>query len=197
MSLIQRLSSSILTDPKILLTIVSILAVFGTTQMLTGGIWDAVSHSQKAPETFWSIQHIAVYAGVAMIASSGILGFILLRKNLVYGYTKKGIQIVIIGSILQIFSGYGDSISHEVFGIDGLVSWSHQPLEIGLILSTLGAFFIIKSTPYSKLKKFLPITIITLILAISWLGFNFALLVGGVILCIPVYEIFSSGCAIL
>jgi len=48
-------------------------------------------------------------------------------------------------SIIQIFAGLGDSISHDEFGIDGLVSWYHQPLEFGLILCALGGFLIIKS----------------------------------------------------
>ncbi len=196
MSLIQKLNSTIL-NPQKLIILVSILAVVGTTQMLLGGVWDATSHTLREPESFWSIQHVAVYSGVAMIASSGIAGYYLLKTKQIDGILKKGVQIVIIGSIIQIAAGYGDSLSHDVFGIDGLLSLSHQPLEFGLILSTFGGFLIIKSNPNNTLRKFLPITIAVLILSISWLGFNIILLVGGVILCVPVYEIFSSGCAIL
>ena len=196
MSLIQKLNSTIL-DPQRLIILVSILAVVGTTQMLLGGIWDATSHSLREPESFWSIQHVAVYSGVAMIASSGIAGYYLLITKQIDGVLKRGVQIVIIGSIIQIAAGYGDSLSHDVFGIDGLLSLSHQPLEFGLVLSTLGGFLIMKANPNNTIKKFLPVTIATLILAISWLGFNIALLFGGVILCVPVHEIFSSGCAIL
>ena len=58
-------------------------------------------------------------------------------------------------------------------------------------------FLIIKSSNNKKLKKILPVSIMTLIFAISWLGFNLSLLVGGTILCLPFYEMFSSGCAIL
>lgn len=192
----QKLNSTIL-NPQRLIILVSILAIFGTTQMLLGGVWDATSHAIREPENFWSIQHVTVYAGVAMIASSGLVGSYLLKNKQIGGILKKGVQIVIIGSVIQIAAGYGDSLSHDIFGVDGLLSLSHQPLEFGLVLSALGGFLIMKSNPNKTIRKFLPISIVTLILSISWLGYNFALLFGGIILCIPIYKIFSSGCAIL
>ncbi len=194
--LFQKLNSTLLR-PQTLLILVSTLAVFGTTQMLLGGIWDATSHALREPENFWSIQHISVYIGVTMIAISGLVGTYLLKNKQINGILKKGVLIVIIGSIIQIAAGYGDSLSHDVFGIDGLLSLSHQPLEFGIVLSALGGFLIMKSNPNKTVRKFLPISIVTLIMSISWLGFNFALLSGGIILCIQIYELFSSGCAIL
>lgn len=197
MSLIQKLSNSILLKKNILTKLLIIFSVFGTLQMLSGGIWDASSHALKAPEFFWSIQHVAVYAGVVMVACSAIIGFLMIKQNQVHGIFKKAIQLIIIGAILQIVSGYADSISHDVFGIDGLLSWSHQPLELGLVFGAIGAFLVLKSNPYSKLRVLLPLSIMAVILSIMWLGFNLFLLIGGPLLCIPVYEIFSSGCAIL
>jgi len=195
LTILQKLSQTF--QPRLVISLVSVLAIFGTVVMISGGVWDAISHALREPEFFWTIQHITVYAGVSMTASAGILGSILIIKKQTFGTLKKGIKIVIIGSAIQIISGLGDSISHDIFGIDGLVSLSHQPLEFGLILSALGGFLIIKSNNNQKLKKFLPFSILTLILAISWLGFNLSLLVGGPILCLPIYEMFSSGCAIL
>src|SRR3972149_5353045 len=142
MSLIQKLSSSILLRRHTLLEIISLLAVFGSLLEITGGIWDATSHILREPELFWTIQHVAVYTGVAMIAGSGILGTIFLITKKVDGNLKRGLQIIIIGSALQVSAGDADSLSHDLFGIDGLVSWSHQPLEIGLLLSALGGFLI-------------------------------------------------------
>lgn len=194
-TIFQKLSQTF--KPRFLISLVSVLAIFGTVVMISGGVWDAISHALREPEFFWTIQHITVYAGVAMTSSAGILGSILIIKKQTSGALKKGIKIVIIGSAIQIISGFGDSISHDIFGIDGLVSLTHQPLEFGLILSALGGFLIIKSNNNQKLYKFLPFSILTLILAISWLGFNLALIVGGPILCLPIYEMFSSGCAIL
>jgi len=197
MSLIQKLSSSILLRRQVLLEIISLLAVFGSLLEITGGIWDATSHILREPELFWTIQHVAVYTGVAMIASSGILGAIFLITKKVTGNLKRGLQIIIIGSILQVSAGYADSLSHDLFGIDGLVSWSHQPLEISLLLRTLGGFLIMTVMKNQKFKKLLPVSILTLIFSISWLGFNLSLIFASPVLCTLVYEIFSSGCAVL
>jgi hypothetical protein len=197
MRLIQKLTNSLFFRTKVLLGIVSLFAVFGTLLELSSGIWDATSHVLEEPEFFWSIQHIAVYCGVAMIVTSGIFGFILMFKKKINGTLKKGIIIIIIGSILQISAGYADSLSHDLFGIDGLVSLSHQPLELGLVLSALGAFLILSDPRTQNFSKFRPISIMTLILSIIWIGFNLSLLLGNTILCLPFYEIFSSGCAIL
>lgn len=197
MSLIQKLSSSILLRRQTLLEIISLLAVFGSLLEITGGIWDATSHILREPELFWTIQHVAVYTGVAMIAISGILGAIFLITKKVTGNLKRGLQIIIIGSALQVSAGYADSLSHDLFGIDGLVSWSHQPLEIGLLLSALGGFLIMTVMKNQKFKKLLPVSILTLIFSISWLGFNLSLIFASPVLCTLVYEIFSSGCAVL
>ena len=197
MSLIQKLSSSILLRREALLEIISLLAVLGSFLEITGGIWDATSHILREPELFWTIQHVAVYTGVAMIASSGILGAIFLITKKVTGDLKRGLQIIIIGSALQVSAGYADSLSHDLFGIDGLVSWSHQPLEIGLLLSALGGFLIMIVIKNQKFKKLLPVSILTLIFSISWLGFNLSLIFASPVLCTLVYEIFSSGCAVL
>ncbi|MDX1533910.1 MAG: hypothetical protein R3230_06880 [Nitrosopumilaceae archaeon] len=197
MSLMQKLSNSVLLKKNTLTKLVILFSVFGTIQMLSGGIWDASSHAVKAPEFFWSTQHVAVYAGVAMIACSAIVGFFMIKQNQIHGMFKNGVQLIIVGAILQIVSGYADSISHDVFGIDGLLSWSHQPLELGLVFSAIGAFLVLKSNPHSKFRLLLPLSIMMVLLSIMWLGFNLALLVGAHLLCVPVYEIFSSGCAIL
>ncbi len=197
MTLIQKLSNLPKINPNNLISIVSILAVIGPIVILSAGIWDAFSHTQKEPEVFWTVQHIAVYIGVSIVTTAGVIGTFLLIRNSVKGILKKGIQLVIIGSAIQLFSGLGDSISHEIFGIDGLISWSHQPLEIGIVLATLGGFFIVKSKQHTKLKIFLPFSILALLLFSSWLAFNAFLIFGHVIQCIPVYDIFSSGCSIL
>ena len=197
MKLIQRISNSALAKPSTLVSFVSILAVIGPIVIVSAGFWDAISHLQKEPEFFWSIQHIIVYTGVSLTSCAAIMGCILLFRKSVYGSLKTGIKLVIIGSITQIISGFGDSLSHEVFGIDGLISWSHQPLEFGLVLASLGGVLIIKNREHTKLKVFLPFSIIAFLFFTTWLIFNLVLVFGHTIQCIPVYEIFSSGCAIL
>jgi len=102
MRIIQKLSRTILSKTPKFLLLLSILAVFGTILELTGGIWDAVSHIMQEPEFFWTIQHVSVYTGVAMISSSGILGGVLLAKKTVSGNLKRGIIIIIVGSVVPL-----------------------------------------------------------------------------------------------
>jgi len=179
------------------LTIISAHAVIGTLVILIAGIWDAVNHIQNSPEFFWSDPHIVVYSGVFMVVIASIFSVNLLMRNSIHGILKRGMQLVIVGSVIQVISGFGDSISHDMFGIDGLLSLTHQPLEIGIVLSALGGFLIIKASQNSNLKIFLPFSIVTFLLVTSWLGFNFALYFGHYVQCIPIHLIFSSGCSIL
>ena len=197
MRLIQRISKSALTNPGILVSVVSIFSVIGPVVVVSAGFWDAISHLQKEPEFFWSPSHILVYTGVSITGLSAVTGAILILKKSVHRSLKTGIKLVILGSIVQTISGFGDSLSHEVFGIDGLISWSHQPLELGLVLASLGGFLIVKNREHTRLKFFLPFSIIAFLFFTIWLIFNLVLLFGHTIQCIPVYEIFSSGCAIL
>jgi hypothetical protein len=197
MKLIQRLSNSTLTKSSTLVSLVSILAVIGPVVVVSAGFWDAISHLQKEPEFFWSPSHMVVYAGVSMTACAAIMGSMLILRKSVYGSLKTGIKLVIAGSIIQIIAGFGDSISHDIFGIDGLISWSHQPLELGLVLASLGGVLILKNIEHTKLKLLLPFSIITFLFFTTWLIFNLVLIFGHTIQCIQVYEIFSSGCSIL
>ena len=197
MKLIQRIINSTLAKPTTLVFIVSILAVIGSVIIVSAGLWDAISHLQQEPEFFWSIQHIIVYTGVSMTSCAAFIGCILLLRKSVHRSLKTGIILVIVGTAIQLISGFADSLSHELYGIDGLISWSHQPLELGLVLVSLGGVLIIKNREHTKLKAFLPFAIVTFLFLTTWLIFNLILIFGHTIQCIPVYEIFSSGCSIL
>ena len=195
--LFYKVSNRLCLESNSQLSIISILAVTGPVIILLAGIWDAINHIQNEPEFFWSDPHIVVYAGVTLVAIAALFSVNLLIKNSIQGILKRGLQLVIIGSIMQIVSGFGDSISHDIFGIDGLLSYTHQPLEIGIVLSALGGFLIVKSRQNSNLKLFLPFAIVTFLLMTAWLAFNFALYFGYYIQCMPIHLIFSSGCSIL
>ncbi|MBA4437117.1 MAG: hypothetical protein ACPG6Z_01100 [Nitrosopumilus sp.] len=197
MKLIQKFSNSLTLKSTTLVSLVSILAVIGPVIIVSAGFWDAISHMLKEPEFFWSPSHIVVYSGVFMTAIAATMGLVLLLRKSVHGSLKTGINFVIIGSIIQIISGFGDSLSHDLFGIDGLISWSHQPLELGLVLASFGAVLIIKNREHTKLKFFLPFSIIAFLFFATWLIFNIVLTFGHTIQCIQIYEIFSSGCSIL
>ena len=197
MKLISKFSNSIITQTTSLVSFVSILAVMGPVITVTGGFWDAISHLLREPEFFWTIQHITVYFGVSLVSAAAFVGIILLLKNSVKNSLKTGVILVIIGAAIQLVSGFADSLSHDVYGIDGLISWSHQPLELGLVLASLGGLLILKNREHTKLKILIPFSIISFIFFTTWLVFNLVLIFGHTIQCIPVYEIFSSGCSIL
>jgi hypothetical protein len=197
MKLIQRISSSTLAKSSTLVSFVSILAVIGPVVIVSAGFWDAISHLQKEPEFFWSPSHIVVYTGVSMTVCAAIMGIMLILRKSVHKSLKTGIKLVIVGSAFQIVSGFGDSLSHDLFGIDGLISWSHQPLELGLVLASLGGVLILKNREHTKLKVFLPFSIVAFLFFSTWLIFNLVLFFGHTIQCIQIYEIFSSGCSIL
>ena len=196
-TLIEKVSDRLCLKSNTQLSIISIFAVTGPVIILIAGIWDAINHIQNEPEFFWSDPHIVVYAGVTLVGVAALFSVNLLIKNSIQGILKRGLQLVIIGSIIQFVSGFGDSISHDMFGIDGLLSLTHQPLEIGIVLSALGGFLIVKSRHNSNLEIFLPFAIVTFLLMTAWLAFNFALYFGHYIQCMPIHLIFSSGCAIL
>ena len=196
-TLLEKVSNRICLKSNSQLSIISILAVIGPLVILVAGIWDAINHIQNEPEFFWSDPHIVVYTGVTLVAVAALFSVNFLIKNSIQGILKRGLQLVIIGSIIQFVSGFGDSISHDMFGIDGLLSLTHQPLEIGIVLSALGGFLIVKSRQNSNLNAFLPFAIVTFLLMTAWLAFNFALYFGHYIQCIPIHLIFSSGCSIL
>lgn len=194
---LKQILNSSLPNPQTLTIIVSLLATLGVSLELLGGIWDASSHAVRAPEYFWSVQHMAVYFGVSMVASSSVLGFLLMQKKVITGKTKTAIKIIIAGSILQIAAGYADSVSHDVFGIDGLISWSHQPLELGLVLSSVGGYLLLSYRKSDFFKRLIPVSILAVLASSCWLAFSLSLFVTAIPVCTLVYKIFSSGCAIL
>jgi hypothetical protein len=197
MKLIQKFSDSSLLQSSTLVSLVSLLAVIGPIVIVSAGFWDAISHILEEPEFFWSPSHMVVYTGVFMTSFAAAMGCLLLFRKSVHGSLKTGIKLVIAGSIIQMISGFADSLSHDLFGIDGLISWSHQPLELGLVLASLGGVLIIKNREHTKLKSFLPFSIIAFLFFVTWLLFNLVLTFGNTIQCIQIYVIFSSGCSIL
>lgn len=197
MKLLNTFSHALISNTKSIVSAVSILAVSGTIVELLAGIWDATSHIMREPELFWTIQHVVVYAGVTMITLSAILSSIILITNSKNIYFNRGLKILIIGAILQIAAGYADSISHDIYGVDGLVTVSHLVLETGLLLSAVGGFLTLSNVEKTRSKRIMPIAIMSVLISSAWIGFNLILLFGSVALCLPIYVVFSSGCAVL
>ena len=194
MAIPQIVSRSFLSRQNDLLFLASILAVLGTSSVLIGGIWDSASHALKIPDSFWTIQHVTVYTGVSIVALSAVFGTILSVKN---RKILTGMILLLAGSAMQLGGGYVDYNFHEIYGIDGLVTSSHLTIESGLLLTSIGGFLTLSKFGYTKTKKLVPFAIVNVIFAATWIGFNLSLLVGAIMLCIPVYDLFSSGCSVM
>jgi hypothetical protein len=194
MAIPQIVSRSFLSRQNDLLFLASILAVLGTSSVLIGGIWDSASHALKIPDSFWTIQHVTVYTGVSIVAFSAAFGTILSLKN---RKVFTGMILLLAGSTMQLGGGYVDYNFHTLYGIDGLVTSSHLTIESGLLLTSIGGFLTLSKFGYTKTKKLVPFAIVNVIFAATWIGFNLSLLVGAIMLCIPVYDLFSSGCSVM
>lgn len=194
MTILRTIYSSFQSRHSTIMSIVSIFATLGTVTVLLGGVWDSASHALRIPENFWTIQHITIYTGAALVASSAAVGFLVSLQN---KKISKGILILLVGSAMQLGGGFADYNFHEIYGIDGLVTPSHLTVECGLLLSAVGGFVAISKSNYAYTKRIIPLSIMTVLLSASWIIFNLTLLLGAVALCVPVFELFSSGCAVM
>ena len=196
MYLSNRFYASVMSRTKKITEISSFLATCGTMIVLLGGIWDSASHELKIPETFWTVQHMVIYTGASLIACSAIAAVLVLNRCEDKSM-KKGIMLILLGSMLQVVGGYADYNFHEIYGIDGLVTPSHLTVETGLLLSAIGGFIALSRSQNSILLKITPISIMAILLSAAWIGFNLILLFGAVVLCVPVFQLFYSGCAVM
>ncbi len=193
---LNRFSVSVLSRTQRITEISCILAVAGTMTMLAGGVWDSASHELRIPDTFWTVQHETIYSGASLVACSAI------GAGLVVGRCsdrtlRKGMVMIMVGAALQLGGGYADYNFHEVYGIDGLVTPSHIVVESGLLLSSAGGFVTISRSQNALLRRMYPVPALCVLLSASWIGFNLALLAGSVVLCVPVFQLFYSGCAVM
>jgi hypothetical protein len=190
--------SHIILRQNFLLATIAVLAIFGTMLEIISLVWDSSSHITQDTDEFWRIHHIAVYSGAGMIAISAFIGLKFLIKRHPNKKMRNGIKLIIIGTGVQLFSGYMDSISHYFYGIDGKISITHTfGLEASLIPVAVGGFIILNQLDNDKTKKLIPFAIFTILAAIFPVFFDLVLLIAGPIICAHVFEILSYGCAIL
>jgi hypothetical protein len=193
---LQTFYSAFIARSRTIISIVTILAICGTVVVLLGGVWDTTSHALRVPETFWTIQHLTIYMGASMITASAVMCGLLLFKT-TNKKMEKGIKIILLGATMQLVGGYADYNFHEIYGIDGLVTSSHLTVESGLLLSSIGGLLTLSGFDYGHIRKMIPVSIVAVILSAAWIGFNLVLLLGAIVMCVPIYELFSSGCAVM
>ncbi len=190
--------SHIILRQNFLLATIAVLAIFGTMLEIISLVWDSSSHITQDTDEFWRIHHIAVYSGAGMIAISAFIGLKFLIKRHPNNKMRIGIKLIIIGTGVQLFSGYMDSLSHYFYGIDGKISITHTfGLEASLIPVAIGGFIILNHLDNDKTKKLIPFAIFTILAAIFPVFFDLVLLIAGPIICAHVFDVVSFGCAIL
>ncbi len=188
----------VILQQNFLLATIAVLAIFGTMLEIISLVWDSSSHITQDTDEFWRIHHIAVYSGAGMITISALIGLKFLIKRHPNNKIRNGIKLIIIGTGVQLFSGYMDSISHYFYGIDGKISITHTfGLEASLIPVAIGGFIILNHLDNDKTKKLIPFAIFTILAAIFPVFFDLVLLIAGPIICAHVFDIVSYGCAVL
>lgn len=124
--------------PRILIVAYLLMGI-GAMLQIAGGHWDVTWHALQKPETFFTPPHSVVYLGVLLTLSMGILGVVLrARRRHDVAYVKF-LQYALIGSGIQLFSGWFDLWWHSNFGFDGLLSPPHLILVIGMVINSLAA----------------------------------------------------------
>ncbi len=118
-----------------ILTVGYLLAGIGALLQIGSGQWDVTWHSLDEPETFFTPPHTILYTGVVLSLSMGILSIVLRVRHNVETRFVKFLYYALIGSLLQVFSGWFDSWWHANFGFDGLLSPPHAILVSGMIIN--------------------------------------------------------------
>ena len=178
----------------------ALVAFAGVVVQAAGGTWDGQAHlAREVPEQFWSLQHLVVYAGLAMVVCSSALGFLVLahrrQKN------EKALQIwvavISLGAGLELFSGYFDMRAHEINGLDAMVTPSHVGLHAGIFIVSLGCFLVFSSIERPAARRLVPAAIATVFFSAAWIAFNLIMSLAPALMCLPIYELLSSGCEVL
>ncbi|OLE75663.1 hypothetical protein AUG19_04910 [archaeon 13_1_20CM_2_54_9] len=126
-----------------LVTPAHIVGVVGAFLQISGGTWDVASHVMGIVETFFTIPHMILYAGVGLSLLASLTGLALTRtvslNNKPQSALLTGLKVSLIGGVLQLVAGPFDFWWHSTYGFDPhLFTPSHSLLITGIILSGVG-----------------------------------------------------------
>lgn len=177
----------------------ALVAFAGVVVQAAGGTWDGQTHlAREVPEQFWSLQHLIVYAGLAMVVCSSALGFLALaRRRQKNKALQRCLAIISLGAGLELFSGYFDMRAHEISGLDAMVTPSHVGLHAGIFIVSLGCFLVFSRIETPAARRMIPAAIVTVFFSAAWIAFNLIMSLAPALMCLPIYELLSSGCEVL
>ncbi len=120
-----------------------IVGVVGAFLQISGGFWDVSSHTMGIVETFFTIPHLILYAGIGLALLASLTGLQLRRTLPRSGGPEPalltGLKVSLAGGTLQLVAGPFDFWWHATYGFDPhLFTPSHSLLIAGIILNGIG-----------------------------------------------------------
>lgn len=147
---------------------------------VTGGAWDIQWHIAGLVEIFWTPPHTVLYGGAAVLAVAAFGGLLLpFLGARIPRALAVGLQVVLVGVIVQFVAGGFDQWWHANFGVDDAPSPPHVLLISGMVLAGFG--LILGSTRLLRAENFLaglaPGTrrTVSATLPLAFMGLYFAL----------------------
>jgi hypothetical protein len=132
--------------------------LFASTSVIVGVLWDISWHESIGRDTFWSMPHMAMYAGgvVAGVACgwhvlhTSFAGSAEERAGTVtfwrYFHGSLGAWVCIWGAIAMLTSAPFDDWWHNAYGLDvKILSPPHAVLALGILAIQLGAMLMVLS----------------------------------------------------
>src|SRR6266849_9071824 len=86
-----------------------IVGVVGAFLQISGGFWDVSSHVMGIVETFFTIPHLLLYAGIILSLAASICGLVIKRtvppSNATQLALLAGLKVSLVGGVLQMVAG--------------------------------------------------------------------------------------------
>src|SRR3989304_3852758 len=106
--------------PRDLLVPTYAVGVLGAFLQISGGFWDVAAHIEGIPETFFTIQHMFLYAGVGLVVLASVSGLVMRIGFGKSGVPERalltGLAISLVGGALQVVAGPLDFLGAPLCG---------------------------------------------------------------------------------
>lgn len=150
--------SSSLSSSYPLLWIYFLIAL-GVALQVGAANWDIIWHGVVNVESFFTPPHTVLYSGVGLSLIATFVGILISIKQKpslsafsIYRSIPDPLKLIVLGCLVEVFSGQFDNWWHSNFGFDGLLSPPHLLLISGMLISIIGA--LIGTHLFESRKKF-------------------------------------------
>jgi hypothetical protein len=135
------------------------LIALGVALQVGAANWDIIWHGVVNVESFFTPPHTVLYSGVGLSLIATFVGIVISTKQKsslspysIYRNIPNPLKLIVLGCLVELFSGEFDNWWHTNFGFDGLLSPPHLMLISGMLISILGA--LIGTHLFESRKKF-------------------------------------------